>query len=140
MEYIDSQVDIHDEELPDQQLDVSLSIAIDTLFPSVTRPQKRESLPRRMSDISLHRLFNDSTKSSTELKGREHVLRVMKTNVNKPMTVALKGPRLVQEMIARRQETTRSLSEFAVKYGLMDHQGKSVKSRETSNQMCVNHC
>lgn len=157
MEYIDSQVDINDVEssqsqsqnqsqnLIGKQIDMSMSMInesdFESMFATVAKPKKRESerpsLSRQMSDTSLNRFFSDSTKSTTELKGREHILRLMKTNRPKP-TVELKTHRVVQEFIAQRQEqteTTRALADFAEKYGSIEPLGKKVKSRNYSEPM-----
>jgi len=160
MEYIDNQVDIHDEEASGTnihigqhihaQFDVSMSI-IDEInsnespFESIIRPipkiKKRDSerlhLQRQMSDISLNRFISETSKTTTELKGRDHVLRVMKTNNNKPI-IEFKNPKFIQEMITKRQEkqeTNKPISDFALKYGLIDNNGKKSKSRTTSETM-----
>ena len=151
MEYIDSQVDINDEELTPNnhigqhihaQFDISMSI-IDETNSNIPKVKKRDSerlhLSRQMSDISLNSLFNDSTKTTTELKGRDHVLRVMKTTTttNKPI-LDIKNNKLIQEMLAKRQEkqeVNKPISDFALKYGLVDNTGKKSKSRKTSELM-----
>jgi hypothetical protein len=161
MEYIDSQVDINDEEANETnihigqhihaQFDVSMSIIDETnnnesTFESFIQPisklTKKDSkyssnLQRQMSDITLNRLINDTNKTTTELKGRDHVLRVMKTTNNKPI-MEFKNHKFIQEMIAKRQEkqeVNRPISDFALKYGLIDNTGKKFKSRKTSELM-----
>jgi hypothetical protein len=160
MEYIDSQVDINDEEATQSnkhigqhihaQFDISMSIidetnSNDSIYETSIQPipkiKKRDSerihLPRQMSDITLNRLINDTNKTTTELKGRDHVLRVMKTPNNKP-TIDIKNHKFIQEMIAKRhekQEANRPISDFALKYGLVDNTGKKSKSRKTSELM-----
>lgn len=162
MEYMDSQVEINDEELSqspsvhigqhiDAQFDLSISSVNDRPPPSeyhfesflLSTAKLRKSdydrsfLQRQRSDVSLSRLLIDPTKTTTELKGRDHILRLMKANQPKP-TVEVKNHRFVQEMIARRQEkeeSTRSISDFALKYGLMDNEGKKTKGRKTSENM-----
>lgn len=151
MEYIDSQVDIIDEEPTNHigqhihaEFDISMSIIDETDFnkPSIPQVKKRDSeqrlhLSRQMSDITLNRLINDTNKTTTELKGRDHVLRVMKTTNNKPI-MDVKNHKLIQEMIAKRQEkqeVNRPISDFALKYGLVDNTGKKSKSRKTSELM-----
>jgi len=100
------------------------SIIIDETNPneSIPKIKKRDSehtyLQRQMSDITLNR-FN---KTTTELKGRDHVLRIMKT-INKPI-IEFKNPKLIQEMIAKqqeKQEVNKPISDFALKYGLSPH-------------------
>lgn len=153
IEYIDSQVDINDVESSQSQsqnhlgerIDMSTSMinesTFESLFSTVAKPKRRESerpsLPRQMSDTSLNRLIYDSSKTTTELKGRDHILRLMKANRPKP-AVELKTHRVVQELIARRQghhESTRAISDFALKYGSMDPIGKKTKNRNYSEQM-----
>lgn len=160
MEYIDSQVDINDVQSPQAsvhigehihaQFDISMSIIDESpssspTFESFVRPtpklKKRESerslLHRQMSDITLNRLMSDTNKTTTEFKGRDHVLRVMKTANQKPV-MELRNHKFVQEMIAKRQEkqqVERPISEFAFKYGLVDDNGKKFKSRKTSELM-----
>ena len=165
MEYMDSQVEINDEELSqspsvhigqhiDAQFDLSISSInerpppppseshFESFLLSTAKLRKsdfdRSFLQRQRSDMSLNRLtIVDSTKTTTELKGRDHILRLMKANQPKP-TMEVKNHRFVQEMIARRQEkeeSTRSISDFALKYGLMDNEGKKTKSRKTSGNM-----
>ncbi len=154
MEYIDSQVDINDEEVNETnihigqhihaQFDVSMSIIDETNnFESFIRPipknnsKHSSNLQRQMSDISLNRLINDTNKTTTELKGRDHVLRVMKTTNNKPI-MEFKNHKFIQEMFAKRQEkqeVNKTISDFALKYGLIDNNGKKSKSRKTSELM-----
>jgi hypothetical protein len=160
MEYIDSEVDINDEEPSEStihigqhihaQFDVSMSIideinSNESTFESIIRPnpkiKKRDSerlhLQRQMSDISLNRFISETSKTTTELKGRDHVLRVMKTNNNKPI-IEFKNPKFIQEMFTKRQEkqeTNKPISDFALKYGLIDNNGKKSKSRTTSETM-----
>ncbi|CAF0912604.1 unnamed protein product [Rotaria sordida] len=161
MEYIDSQVDINDDEPNEKnthigqhihaQFDVSMSFIDETnlnestferilqpipLIPKITkkRDSERSYLQRQISDISLNRFMNDTNKTTTELKGRDHIVRVMKTTNNKPV-MDFKNHRFIQEMIAKRQEKQESnkpLSDFALKYGLIDNNGKKSKSRKTS--------
>ncbi|CAF1615946.1 unnamed protein product, partial [Rotaria magnacalcarata] len=74
--------------------------------------------------------------TTTELKGRDHILRVMKTTANVKPIMDLKNRKFVQEMLAKRhekQEVSRPISDFALKYGLVDHNGKKFKSRKTSD-------
>jgi hypothetical protein len=159
MEYIDSQVDINDEETNEPnihigqqihaQFDVSMSIIdernsnestfIRPIIPKIIKKRDSEysHLQRQMSDITLNRFINDTTKTTTELKGRDHVLRVMKTTNNKP-TMEFKNHKFIQEMIAKRQEkqeVNKPISDFALKYGLIDNTGKKSKSRKTSEIM-----
>jgi len=161
MEYIDNQVDINDEETSGTnihigqhihaQFDVSMSIIDETntnesKFESFIRPiskiKKKDNeyshMQRQMSDISLNRLINDTNKTTTtELKGRDHVLRVMKTTNNKPI-MEFKNHKFIQEMIAKRQEkqeVNKPISDFALKYGLIDNTGKKSKSRKASELM-----
>ncbi|CAF4456804.1 unnamed protein product, partial [Adineta steineri] len=103
MEYIDNDVDIN-EEVPSQsknhigqhihaQFDVSMSIIDETnlnesIFerrttsvipkPIKKKNNERLSLPRKMSDISLNQFISTTAKTTTELRGRDHVLRAMK--------------------------------------------------------------
>ena len=163
MEYMDSQVEINDEELSqnpsvhvgqhiDAQFDLSISSIserppppseshLESFLLSTAKLRKsdfdRSFLQRQRSDMSLNRLTIDPTKTTTELKGRDHILRLMKANQPKP-SMEVKNHRFVQEMIARRQEkeeSTRSISDFALKYGLMDNEGKKIKCRKTSENM-----
>ena len=161
MEYIDSQVDINDEELSQttsvhvgQHIDAPFDFSISSIHERPTSESHLESfllstakmrksdfersfLQRQRSEVSLNHSINESAKTTTELKGRDHILRLMKTNQPKP-TMEVKSHRFVQEMIARRQEkqeSTRSISDFALKYGLMDNEGKKIKSRKTSEHM-----
>jgi hypothetical protein len=163
MEYIDSQVDINDEEPNektvhigqhiDVQFDVSMSIIDEPTFSESTfeskmppisivskmrrRDSERLHLARQMSDITINHLINELNKTTTELKGRDHILRVMKTANNKPV-IEFKTHKFVQEMIAKRQEkqeVNKHISDFALNYGLIDNNGKKSKSRKTSEQM-----
>ena len=98
--------------------------------------ESRLTLQRRMSDINFNRLVKDSNKT-TELKGRDHVARLLKPIRNKS-TTDLKNHRVVQEMISKRQEKQeikQSIAEFALKYGLTDNQGKKIKNRHTAEPM-----
>ncbi|CAF1028429.1 unnamed protein product [Adineta ricciae] len=98
------------------------------------RDSERLQLSRRMSDISFSH-FNDTlNKTTTEFKGRDHVLRVMKTTTSRP-SMEPKNYKVVQEIIAKRHEkqtTNAPISEFALNYGLMDNNGKQSKSRQAS--------
>ncbi|CAF2099622.1 unnamed protein product [Rotaria magnacalcarata] len=168
MEYIDSQVDINDDEHSQTKphigqrihahIDVSMSF-IDEKDPSEStagehvqplpiipkikrRDSDRSFLHRQASDISLNRFLNETSKptttttTTTELKGRDHILRVMKTTANVKPIMDLKNRKFVQEMLAKRhekQEVSRPISDFALKYGLVDHNGKKFKSRKTSD-------
>jgi hypothetical protein len=160
MEYIDSQVDIHDEEPSessvhggehiDTQIDMNMytiderlscESPLESLTSTLIKPKKRDSerahLSRHMSDTTLNRLFNDSMKTTTELKGRDHILRLMKTNRSKPIMES-KNHLFVQTIMTQRQEkqeTHRSISDFAAKYGLMDISGKKIRNRNTSEPM-----
>lgn len=118
MEYIDSQVDINDE---DHSQSIHIGQHIHAQF-DIETPK----FSKRMSESSLN-------KTLTEFKGRDHVLRVMKTT-NKPV-MEFKNPKLIQEMLAKRQEIHRPLSDFALKYGLVDNNGRQSKSRQTSDIM-----
>ncbi|UJR36699.1 hypothetical protein I4U23_029416 [Adineta vaga] len=160
MEYMDGDVDINDEDLSQSnvhigqhihaQFDISMPIIDETtpnesiirsnlLIPKVKkRDSERIKLHRRMSDISLNRFPDHLNKTTTGFKGRDHVLRVMKTTTttatNKPIMES-KNPKLIQEMIAKRQEkqiSNRPISDFALNYGLIDNNGKKSKSRTTS--------
>lgn len=155
MEYIDSQVDINEETSQKNlhigqhihaQFDLSLSVINETNpNPSISKMKNQRNseqsfLQRQMSDISLNRLITETNKTTTELKGRDHVLRAMKTNNNnnnKPI-MEFKNHKFIQEMIAKRQEkqeVDRPISDFALKYGLIDNAGKKSKSRKTSELM-----
>jgi hypothetical protein len=155
MEYIDNQVDINDEESSQTnihigqhihaQFDVSMSITDEPNSNEFLRPipkmKKRDSersyFQRQMSDITLNHLIHETNKTTTELKGRDHVLRVMKTTNNKPI-MELKNHKFIQDMIAKRQEkqeVNKPISDFALKYGLIDNHGKKSKSRKTSELM-----
>ncbi|CAF3397914.1 unnamed protein product [Rotaria sp. Silwood1] len=161
MEYIDSQVDIKDDE-PNEanahigqhihaQFDVSMPLideinSNESTFERILQPiplipklkqrdSERSYLQRQMSDISLNRFMNDANKTTTELKGRDHIIRVMKTTNNKPV-MDFKNHKFIQEMIAKRQEkqeANKPISDFALKYGLIDNNGKKSKSRKTSD-------
>ncbi|CAF4342432.1 unnamed protein product [Rotaria socialis] len=169
MEYIDSQVDINDDEHSQTKphigqrihahIDVSMSFIDEKdpiesttdervqprpIIPKIKRRDSdRSFLHRQASDISLNRFLNETSKpttttttTTTELKGRDHILRVMKTTVNAKPIMDLKNRKFVQEMLAKRhekQEVSRPVSDFALKYGLVDHNGKKFKSRKTSD-------
>jgi hypothetical protein len=152
--YIDSQVDINDVDTPESnihigqhihaQFDVSMSLidesdsTFESSIPKIkTRDSEKSYLQRQMSDITLNRFVNETNKTTTEFKGRDHVLRVMKTTTNKPV-MDLKNHKFIQEMIAKRQEkqeVNRPISDFALNYGLIDNTGKKSKSRKTSELM-----
>lgn len=141
MEYIDSQVDINDED-NSQNKTVHIGQHIHAQFDLETRPaapkfSKRISehsfLSRQMSDISLNRSINDPNKTLTEFKGRDHVLRVMKTTTTTKPVMEFKNPKLIQEILAKRQDTNKPVSDFALKYGLIDNNGRKSKSRQTSD-------
>ena len=161
MEYIDSQVDINDEDpaeanvhigqrieaafdLPTSMIDEVQSgeSSVEPVTPSVSNLRKRTtserfSFPRQMSDVSFSHATADLNKTTTELRGRDHILRLMKTNTSKPV-MEIKGPKFVQEMIARRHEkheASKPMVEFAMRYGLVDNNGKTSKSRKTSEPM-----
>ena len=157
MEYIDNKVDINDVDSAEPnlhigehihaQFDLSVSM-IDgnrseknsSVRPLSKRVSERSFLSRQMSDMALNRLMNDTGKATTELKGRDHVRRVMKTTTtsNPKPIMDLKNHKFIQEMIAKRQEKqqiNRPLNDFAQKYGLMDDQGKRSKNRITSELM-----
>lgn len=145
MEYIDSQVDINDEESPGPnlhigehihaQFDLSVSTLDQTeLMNTSVRPlskrlSERSFLSRKLSDMTLNRLMNDPSKTSTELKGRDHILRMMKTTNQKPM-MDLKNHKFIQEIFAKQP-----LEDFAQKYGLTDDQSKRSKSHGSSELM-----
>ncbi|CAF0732702.1 unnamed protein product [Adineta steineri] len=160
MEYIDNDVDIN-EEVPSQsnnhigqhihaQFDVSMSIIDETnlnesiferrttsVIPKPVKKKNNErlSLPRQMSDISLNQFISTTAKTTTELRGRDHVLRAMKPINPKPI-MEFKNHKLIQDMIAKRQEkqeTNKPISDFALNYGLIDNNGKISKSRKTSD-------
>ena len=152
MEYIDSQVDINDVESPEPnihigehihaQFDLSVSMINETevmntsVRPISKRVSERSFLSRQLSDMTM---INETSKTSTELKGRDHILRMMKTNNQKPM-MDLKNHKFIQEMFAKRQEQeqiNQPLADFAQKYGLIDEQGKRSKSRVTSEFMYI---
>ena len=152
-QYIDSQVDINDVESPEPnsrigqhihaQFDLSMSLIneSDSSIRPASKWKKRDSeqsfLQRQMSDISLNRFGNETNKTTTEFKGRDHVRRVMKTTTNRPV-MELKNHKLIQDMLAKRQEkqeVNRPISDFALKYGLIDSDGKKSKSRKTSELM-----
>jgi len=116
MEYIDSQVDINDEE---HSQSIHIGQHIHAQF-DIETPK----FSKRLSESSLN-------KTLTEFKGRDHVLRVMKTT-NKPV-MEFKNPKLIQEMLAKRQDVHKPLSDFALKYGLVDNNGRQSKSRQTSD-------
>ncbi|CAF1484572.1 unnamed protein product, partial [Rotaria magnacalcarata] len=74
------------------------------------RDSDRSFLHRQASDISLNRFLNETSKptttttttTTTELKGRDHILRVMKTTANVKPIMDLKNRKFVQEMLAKR--------------------------------------
>lgn len=153
MEYIDSQVDINDEETSQKnshigqhieaRIDLSLSTIEETsMNQSVSKVKKSRNseqsfLSRQMSDITLNRFINETNKTTTGFKGRDHVLRLMKTTTNKPI-IDLKNHKFIQDMINKRQEkqeVNRPISDFAFTYGLIDGTGKKSKSRKTSEFM-----
>lgn len=166
MEYIDSQVDINDDEHSqtkshvgqqiNAKIDLSMSLmdelnSIDSPFadsvqplPVIPKAKKRDSdrsfLQRQTSDTSFNRSINEANKATTELKGRDHILRIMKTTTvtNSKSTIDLKKPKFIQEMLAKRhekQEVSRPISDFAFNYGLVDPSGKKFKSRQSSDLM-----
>jgi hypothetical protein len=152
-QYIDNQVDINDVESPESnihigqhihaQFDVSINSTSESSIQPISKMKKRDSeqsyLQRQMSDITLNHFANETNKTTTtELKGRDHVLRVMKTTNNNKPVIDLKNHKFIQEMIAKRQEkqeVNRPISDFALKYGLIDNNGKKSKSRKTSELM-----
>lgn len=154
MEYIDSQVDINDVDSPEPnihigerihaQFDLSVSMIDQTemmntsVRPISKRLSERSFLSRQMSDMTLNRLINETSKTTTELKGRDHILRMMKTTNQKPI-MDLKNHKFIQEMFAKRQEQqiNQPLADFAQKYGLIDDQSKRSKSRITSELMYI---
>ena len=163
MEYIDSQVHINDKERNEAknylgqhihaEFDVPMSAIeksdskeykFESLMgstPTYSKVNKREgqfvSLQRQTSDVTLNRHCNIPNKTITELKGRNQVLRIMKTANNKPI-MEFKNSKFIQEMIAKRQERReihKPISDFALKYGLIDKNGKKSKNSQPSEFM-----
>lgn len=157
MEYMDDKVVINEDDQSQSnthigqhihaQFDMSIldeTVADESVLEPVNRPNpsiatkvkkqrdsERLQLSRRMSDISFSG-FNDTlNKTTTEFKGRDHVLRVMKTTTNRP-SMEPKNYKAVQEIMGKRQTTNAPISEFALNYGLMDNNGKQSKSRQAS--------
>lgn len=154
MEYIDSQVDINDDDLSQSSIHIGQHIhaQFDAPMP-IMRPDpptskinRRESerlpLSRQASDVSIHRLFDNLNRTTTELKGRDHVRRAMKTTDSRP-NMELKNHKVLHEMLAKRSEqqaTNRPISDFALNYGLADANGKQSKRQKSSEFMYVSFC